>query len=127
MSFADKESAFAQQIELSRFEMERDWQLRQENVLPLETAWNEGRFYGRVLKGLQPLTTFQRVGVLLIAVQAIGGSLILMFVNGRRLADIAPIWMPVLLLSLVLGVRFCWVALRQQPRSFGISSNSENQ
>jgi hypothetical protein len=73
MPLADKESAVAQQVELSRFEMERDWQLRQENVLPLETAWNEGRFYGRVLKGLQPLTTLQRIGILLIGVQAIGG------------------------------------------------------
>jgi hypothetical protein len=73
MPLADKESAVAQQVELSRFEMERDWQLRQENVLPLETAWNEGRFYGRVRKGLQPLTTLQRIGILLIGVQAIGG------------------------------------------------------
>jgi len=45
--------------------MERGWESKQENVLPLETAWNEGWFYGRVLKVPQlPLSqswTFSQV------------------------------------------------------------------
>ena len=50
-------------------EMEDNWYLRQENILPLETAWNEGRFYGLLLKGNQPFTRFQRLGIFLTGLQ----------------------------------------------------------
>ena len=68
MSSSDNKSGFPGR---ERQEMERDWKLRQENVLPVETAQNEGRFYGRALKGSRPLTGVQRTGILLIGLQAV--------------------------------------------------------
>jgi hypothetical protein len=91
--------------------MERAWRLRQENVLPLETAWNEGRFYGLLLKGNQPFTRVQRAGILFLGLQAIGvGTMIF------RLPHVSRVWTPVLLVYIVFGVRFCWVALKHPPR-----------
>ena len=58
----DDESVPFKEIERRRFEMERAWNLRQENILPLETAWNEGRFYGVVLKGAGPVHIFSARG-----------------------------------------------------------------
>ena len=93
--------------------MERAWRLRQENVLPLETAWNEGRFYGLLLKGNQPFTGVQRAGILFIGLLAIGvATMWLFFPSGSR------VWTPVLLMYIAFGVRFCCVALKCPPRHF---------
>jgi hypothetical protein len=105
--------------------MERDWTLRQENVLPLETAQNEGRFYGRALEGSRRLTGVQRTGILLIGLQAVGFAAIMLFREWpypkvgpslrffhQRLPDVPLVWMPVILLAAALGLRFCWVALK---------------
>lgn len=111
--------------ERERQEMERDWKLRQENVLPLETAQNEGRFYGRALKGSRPLTGVQRTGILLIGLQAVGFAAMMLFHEWpypkvgpslrffhQHLPDVPLIWMPVILLAAAVGLRFCWVALK---------------
>jgi hypothetical protein len=111
--------------ERGRQEMERDWTLRQENVLPLETAQNEGRFYGRALKGSRPLTGVQRIGILLIGLQAVGFASMMLFHEWphpkvgpslrffhRHLPNVPFIRMPVILLSAAVGLRFCWVALK---------------
>lgn len=127
MAASDKESGSSEEVELGRREMERGWELRQENVLPLQTAANEGGFYGRVLKGSQPLTGVQRAGILLIGLQAIGmAALSLFFGVGpnigpslksiyQQLPDVSLVWLPVPLLGVVLGVRFCWVAFKRRP------------
>jgi len=39
---------------------------RQSNVLPLDAARNEGRFYGKLVRGKGPLNGVQRVGFLLV-------------------------------------------------------------
>jgi hypothetical protein len=129
MAPSDKEFDSPQEAERGRLEMEREWELRQENVLPLETAWNEGRFYGRVLKGRQPLTGIQRVGILLIGIQTVGVAAMMLFLDWpfpkfgpslksihRRLPDVSLVWMPVLLLGIALGLRFCWVGLKPMSR-----------
>jgi hypothetical protein len=108
-----------------RQEMERDWKLRQENVLPVETAQNEGRFYGRTLKGNRPLTAIQRTGILLIGLQAVGFAAMMLFHEGpypkvgpslksfhQHLPDLPLIWIPVIFFAAALGLRFCWVALK---------------
>ena len=51
-------------IRLDRARMEWEWRFRQENLLPLETAYNWGRFFGLALKGRQILSLPQRVGFL---------------------------------------------------------------
>jgi hypothetical protein len=122
MSSSDNKSG---PVGLGRQEMERDWKLRQENVLPLETAQNEGRFYGRVLKGSRPLTGVQRTGILLIGLQAVGFAAMMLFHDWpypkvgpslksfyQNLPDVPLIWMPVILLGAAVGLRFCWVALK---------------
>jgi hypothetical protein len=111
--------------ERGRQEMERDWKLRQENVLPLEAAQNEGRFYGWALKGSRPLTGVQRTGILLIGLQAVGFAAMMLFHEWpypkvgpslksfhQHLPDVPLIWMPVIFLGAALGLRFCWVALK---------------
>lgn len=115
----------SQDGEDDHLEMERDWQLRQQNVLPLETAWNEGRFYGLVLKGNQRLTGVQRAGILVLGLLAIGAALIT-FPMLERFHGVGPsinstYWrrpdvvlsIPVIVLEFALGLRFCWVALKR--------------
>jgi hypothetical protein len=119
------DTPLAREVELGRLEMESNWQLRQENVLPLETAWNEGRFYGLVLKGRQRFTGFQRAGIFVMGLQAIGVASSMLLLDwpipqvGPSLKSVyhrfpnADLYrMPVLLLVVVLGMRFCWVAVR---------------
>lgn len=115
----------SRRVELGRLEMESNWQLRQENVLPLETAWNEGRFYGLVLKGRQRFTAIQRAGIFVMGLQLIGVASSMFLVDGpipqvgpslksvyHRFPNVDLYRMPVLLLAVVLGIRFCWVAVR---------------
>jgi hypothetical protein len=124
MSSSDNKPVSPQGVERGRQEMEHDWKLRQENILPLETARNEGRFYGRALKGSR-LTGVQRTGILLIGLQAIGFAAMMLFHEWpypkiglslksfhQHLPDVPLIWMPVILLGAAFGLRFCWVALK---------------
>jgi hypothetical protein len=124
MSSPDNKDVSPQGIERGRQDMERDWKVRQENILPLETARNEGQFYGRALKGSR-LTGIQRTGILLIGLQAVGFAAMMLFhewpypkvgpslrVFHQRLPDVPLVWMPVILLGLAFGLRFCWVALK---------------
>lgn len=117
---ADKEEA-------GRLEMERNWRLRRENVLPLEAAWNEGRFYGLALKGAQRLTGVQRFGVFILGILFVGTALLMPFLSEVQLGPVGPslrsiyqrlpnvslVWIPVALLELALGLRFCWVAYKR--------------
>lgn len=108
-------------------EMERNWQLRQENVLPLEAAWNEGRFYGVVLKGRRPLTNVQRVGIFMLSLQVLGTGLMTFVlypyrVAGpslksiyQRLPDVSLVWTPIILLEIAFALRLCWVAIKRPP------------
>jgi hypothetical protein len=127
---ANNESAVAKEIQRGRTEMEREWQIRQQNVLPLSTAWNEGRFYGRALTGGRRLTGVQRVGLFLIGLQAIAVPLILVFgkpsltatghtfhISHHEFAGVPVVWLPVYLTYMLLGARFCWVALRRNQAS----------
>ena len=128
MSSSDNKPVSPEELERGRLEMERSWELKQENVLPLETAWNEGWFYGRVLKGSRPLTGIQRTGILLIGLQMVGVAA-MMFLNFpfpkvgpslksicHRLPDVSLIWALILLPGAAIGLRFCWVALKPSPQ-----------
>jgi hypothetical protein len=133
MSSSDNKPVSPEELERGRLEMERSWELKQENVLPLETAWNEGWFYGRVLKGSRPLTGIQRTGILLIGLQMVGVAAMMLFLDWpfpkvgpslksiyHRLPDVSLIWVLILLPGAAIGLRFCWVALKpsqQQPQN----------
>jgi hypothetical protein len=52
-------------VEQSRRRFEQDTIARLSNVLPLDAARNEGRFYGRLIRG-RPLNGIQRVGFFII-------------------------------------------------------------
>lgn len=123
------DSSLAEKETRDRLEMEGDWQLRQENVLPLETAWNEGRFYGLLLKGSRPLTGVQRIGTLMIAFLALamafatyvmGGSLsgheLSLEFGHQKLPILSLVWVPAVLLESALGFRLFWIALRPPSR-----------
>jgi hypothetical protein len=128
MSSSDNKPGSPEEFERGRIEMERGWESKQENVLPLETAWNEGWFYGRVLKGSRSLTGIQRTGILLIGLQMVGVAA-MMFLNFPfpkvgpslksiydRLPDVSLIWALILLPGAAIGLRFCWVALKPSPQ-----------
>jgi hypothetical protein len=122
---SDDDTPLSREVELDCLQMESNWQLWQENVLPLETAWNEGRFYGLVLKGSRRFTGLQRVGIFVMGLEAIvfGSSMLLLewlvqriepslnFVH-HRFSDLDPYRTTVLILFVVLGIRFSWVAVR---------------
>jgi hypothetical protein len=119
------------EFERGRHEMELAWFLRQENILPLESAWNEGRFYGLVLKGNQPFTAFQRLAILVFGLQAMGTGLLVFLVERhfmkeglslkvfyQRFPDVPLAWvilLPVVLLNFLFGARVCWVAIKRPP------------
>ncbi|MGA8870546.1 MAG: hypothetical protein WB460_05390 [Candidatus Acidiferrales bacterium] len=139
MAPSNRNSGASPDDELGRLELEREWLSRQENVLPLETAWNEGRFYGQVLKGHRSLTRVQRAGILLIGLQIVGIAAAMMFAPGWILPDFGPslksiyrglpalplVWIPVLLLELGLGLRLCFVALRRCAKPREPENNAE--
>jgi hypothetical protein len=106
--------------EPGRLEQERKFQLRQENILPLETARNEGRFYGLALKGSQRLRGVQRVGISMLGFLAIAVALMTVMAVDRfhgRLGLLSSrlISGPFVLLEFALGFRLCWVALKRVP------------
>ncbi len=128
--------------ERGRLEMERNWQLRQENVLPLETAWNEGRFYGLLLKGGRPFSRFQRVGIFILGLVMIGmASMTLAFERQlsllkvgpslksiyQRLPDVPLLSIPVFVLYFAVGLRFCWVALKRPSHHKHMSHSDHRQ
>ncbi|MFZ0787600.1 MAG: hypothetical protein WA369_01500 [Candidatus Acidiferrales bacterium] len=124
--------------EFGCLELERQWLSRQENVLPMETAWNEGKFYGQVLKGRRQLTTVQRIGILLMGLQAIAFGAMIVFARGWLLPDFGPslrsidaslpplplIRVPVFLLEFGLGIRLCFVALKPRMKPGEPEDNS---
>jgi hypothetical protein len=128
---SDDDDVSLQEFERGRREMELAWSLRQENILPLESAWNEGRFYGLLLKGNQPFTAFQRLAILVFGLQAMGTALFVFLVDRQfmkeglslklfcqRFPDLPLAWvilLPVVLLNFLFGARVCWVAIKRPP------------
>lgn len=126
---APDDDASAEEFERGLMEMEDNWYLRQENILPLETAWNEGRFYGLLLKGNQLFTPFQRLGIFVTGVQAVGVASMFFYFDSLsrqigpslnmvkdRLPNISLFSLPFFLLEIALGLRMCWVALQRPPQ-----------
>jgi hypothetical protein len=65
--------------EESRREFEADLISRQSNVLPLDAARNEGRFYGQLVRGERPLNGVQRIGFFLVGSLFCGSALFMVW------------------------------------------------
>lgn len=89
---------------LRRFETEAAF--HQSNILPLDSAMNQGRFYGLLIRGDQPLAITERIGFLLIAFDSIGTSL------GTPVTGPWTVYIPFSVLALLASLRIMWVALR---------------
>jgi len=62
-------------MEKDHSKLEQEVRSRQSNILPLDAARNEGRFYGLLIKTNRQLTGVQRIGFLLLgALFLLGGS-----------------------------------------------------
>lgn len=117
-----------EQQEKNRQRFEADAQSRQSNVLPMDAARNEGRFYGQLIRGGRPLNGTQRLGFFLIGAMACGFG-IFIFVGvfpgffgliGFRgvLSDksVSMLYLPFATLVLLLGLKVVITALRPHRR-----------
>jgi len=59
-------------LEDARARLESEFELNQSNVLPLDVARNEGRFYGSMIRGNRALNPAQRIGFFLMGFLACG-------------------------------------------------------
>jgi hypothetical protein len=106
--------------DLRRFEVEADF--HQSNILPLDQAMNEGRFYGLLMRGGKSLTVVQRIGFLLIAVMLCLPNFFVILaavprwrhlISGGVLGSGVPMfYLPFAILLFLAGIRISWVALR---------------
>jgi hypothetical protein len=70
----------------------QDARLRQRNILPLDTARNEGIFLGMLVRGPKSLTVIQRIGALVIALPILicGVAVLYTFFRELRKPEIYP-------------------------------------
>jgi len=64
-----------EQEETTRRRFETDAVSSQSNVLPLDAARNEGRFYGKLIRGERSLNGVQRIGFFLVGFLFCGSAL----------------------------------------------------
>jgi hypothetical protein len=64
-----------EQEEKTRRRFEAEAISRQSNVLPLDAARNEGRFYGKLIRSERPLNGVQRIGFFLVGLLFCGSAL----------------------------------------------------
>ncbi len=107
-----------EQGEQARRRFEADIVTRQNNVLPLDAARNEGRFYGKLISSDRPLSGTQRVGFFLVGslfcgmaffmvVDAFPGLLRFMDLHALPTGDksVAMVSLPIAALFILLGLR----------------------
>jgi hypothetical protein len=113
----------------SRRRFEADAVGRLSNVLPVDAARNEGRFYGQLVRGGRPLSGVQRVGFFLTGLMFILWSIFItigMFPRFFRyvglpvaqMADksVSIAYFPIAVLALFLGLKIFGTALRRRMR-----------
>jgi hypothetical protein len=118
-----------EQGEEGRRRFEADIITRQNNVLPLDAARNEGRFYGKIIRSGRPLNGIQRVGFFLVGslfcgsaffmvVDAFPGLLRLMGLRGLAMGDksISMVSLPFAALAVFLGLRLIHAAIVPRKR-----------
>ena len=117
-----------EQKEKNRQQFEADALSRQSNILPMDAARNEGRFYGQLIRGDRPLNGAQRIGFFLIGAMFCGFGIFILagafpgFFNhiGFRgvLSDKSEsiLYLPVAVVFLLLGLKVVITALRPHRR-----------
>jgi hypothetical protein len=118
-----------EQAEETRRRFEADAISRQSNVLPMDAARNEGRFYGQLFQGKGPLNGVQRIGCFLVgslfvlsAVSIIIGAFPRFFsvigLRSQLISDksISMAYLPFAALSLFLGLRIIGTAITPRRR-----------
>jgi hypothetical protein len=118
-----------EQREESQRRFEADTIARQSNVLPMDAARNEGRFYGELIRGERPLNGVQRIGFFLVgglfcwsAVFIVISAFPQLF-NGIGLGptpisdrSISMLYLPFAALSLFLGLKVIGTAITPRKR-----------
>ena len=118
-----------EQGEAARRRFEEDASTRQSNVLPLDAARNEGRFYGRLIRSERPLNGIQRVGFFLVGslfcglafftvVGAFPGLLRVMDLHAVPMGDksVSMVYLPFAALALLLGLNLIRSAIAPRSR-----------
>jgi hypothetical protein len=108
---------------------EEDAISRQSNVLPLDAARNEGRFYGKLIRSDRPLSGVQRIGfflvgvlfcgsALFIVVRAFPGLLRVMDLHAVPMGDksVSMVYFPFAALALLFGFKLIRSALASGSR-----------
>jgi hypothetical protein len=108
---------------------EEDAISRQSNVLPLDAARNEGRFYGTLIRSEHPLSGVQRVGFFLvgslfcgsaffIGVEAFPGLLRFMNLHAVSMGDksVSIVYLPFCALALFAGLKLIHSAIAPRSR-----------
>ncbi|MGH9782036.1 MAG: hypothetical protein ACRD33_09480 [Candidatus Acidiferrales bacterium] len=88
-------------LEESIQRFEADVLFRQSNVLPLDAAMNQGRFYGLLIRASRPRNGLERAGFLLMGIQWVSSAMI------------AP---PLSVLFSLAGLKLIWTACRRVER-----------
>jgi hypothetical protein len=107
---------------------------RQSNVLPLDAARNEGRFYGQLIRGSRPLNGVQRIGFFLVGSLFCGSAVFILAAAfpgffsfiGLPVAlidnkSVSVAYLPFAALSLFLGLKIIGRAIRPRGRKPQIS------
>jgi len=102
---------------------------RQSNVLPMDTARNEGLFYGQLIRGHRPLGGVQRIGFFLVGSLLCGSAIFMLagaFPHLFRIIgltsgpmtdkSVAVAYLPVAALFLFLGLKVIGRAIRSGGR-----------
>jgi hypothetical protein len=118
-----------EQQEETRRQLEADAITRQSNVLPLDAARNEGRFYGKLIRSERPLNGVQRIGFFLVGLLFCGSALFILMgafpglfhLIGLHVAPIGDksvsmVSLPFAALALFLGLKVIGTAIRPRNR-----------
>ncbi|HXQ26170.1 MAG TPA: hypothetical protein VN822_07170 [Candidatus Acidoferrales bacterium] len=115
--------------EEARRRLEADAVSRQSNVLPMDAARNEGRFYGRLIRGDRPPNGVQRVGFFLVGSLFCLSAIFIFGVAFPRLfsfiglpvalagdKSVSVLYLPFAVLSLFLGLKVIGRAVAPRGR-----------
>jgi hypothetical protein len=115
--------------DLGRRQFERDTLSSQSNVLPLDAARNEGRFYGQLIRGERSLSGAQRIGFFLVGILFSSWAIFLIVgafpglssLTGLRLAplggqSVSIVYLPVAAIFLFLGLKIIATIIRPHKR-----------
>jgi hypothetical protein len=80
---------------------ETEFAFRQSNILPMDSAYNVGRFYGLLIRAARPRNTMERVGFIFFGVMWTAGAV--------------PS-LPISALLFPLGLKLLWTACRPAIR-----------